>query len=70
MRNLSLLLITHLVDTLLIAFLPARFQYLTRALAIFVSVTTLVLAWGLRGSFDILSNSMQFSEELIWKPRM
>jgi len=70
MRYLSLLLITPLIGAILIAFLPARLQWLTRSFAILISVITLVIAWSLWGSFDIHSSSMQFSEESLWNPRL
>jgi NADH-quinone oxidoreductase subunit M len=70
MRYLSLLLITPLIGAMLIAFLPARLQSLSRPFAILISLITLAIAWSLWGSFDTHSSSMQFSEESLWNPRL
>ncbi len=70
MRYLSLLLITPLIGAILIAFLPARLQWLSRPFAILTSFITLLIAWSLWGSFDTHSSSMQFSEESLWNPRL
>jgi NADH-quinone oxidoreductase subunit M len=70
MRYLSLLLITPLIGAILIAFLPARLQWMSRPFAILTSVITLLIAWSLWGSFDTHSSSMQFSEESLWNPRL
>ena len=67
---LSLLLGIPLLGAFLVALMPVRFQRWIRGVAITHAFLALALSLGLWPWFDTQSGLIQFSERILWNPRL
>lgn len=70
MRWLTLLLLTPLLGSLLVAAIPGRQVVLIRRTAILASSITLLIAAGLWLLFDPASTQLQLTESVVWNERL
>jgi NADH-quinone oxidoreductase subunit M len=70
MGILTILLLVPLSGAVLISLLPGGCRGVIRSVAILTSVIALAVAWSLLSSFDTGATGMQFSEYVLWNPRL